>query len=650
MESEHVIPGAQMRDASRDPQQGGAPDWQRHTTPNDPTVDPSAGRDYNRATTIVEHAVVSARKTALDNPETRALQQRGGPRNPVDDLLLPSLQRHQQAVDEAIAAGEITPQQATDPTHRALAAQAEMWGASEATGGARARADAEAAGTPLAQPRRPDRMREVEAARAQARLAGEHIEEPDWNATFPDSNRLAPPGTQLPLPGMEHLAPRPRPVQEQLTLPGIDRPGPNPNQLSLPFSGPLDTGPSTPQLPPTGPPPPVAPPVSSASASVAATSTAPATSPEAAAGSPQATTPRTMSTLPAAAGAARTAVAQQTPGGPQPGTDSPTWGTRAHQVGELFLPQIFGAGGEAPTYAQQQAAHRARFTDDNQPAEGVERVNPDYASPPATPAQITAIQNEIMNLLAVRASAEQEAQVQSGRADRCEENQAPIQQTVQDTAAGISGVQAHDAAIARREAVNQEQQQRQQESQGLVAGYPSRATGLAALTVPLAAWEGFTSLASHLPGEAGDSMVRMNQEARDLQGAFTQMGAELLGVESAGPAREGELEGDQGRLEATGELAQSSDEQLHTASAGAAVLQDANEAALTEATEREEAATERAQECSDAAAEREGQADSLAEQLRAWATAHAAARQQAIAATQNRLESEGRTVVRTSDQ
>ena len=114
-------------------------------------------------------------------------------------------------------------------------------------------------------------------------------------------------------------------------------------------------------------------------------------------------------------------------------------------------------------------------------------MNPNYTPPPATPAQITGIQNEIMNLLAVRASAEQEAKNQSGRADRCEENQGPIQQTVEDTAAGISAVQAHDAAVARREAVNQEQQQRQQESQGLVAGYPSRATGLLALSVPLSA-------------------------------------------------------------------------------------------------------------------------------------------------------------------
>lgn len=410
--------------------------------------------------------------------------------------------------------------------------------------------------------------------------------------------------------------------------------------------------PNAPTVPPSpsesGPPstpPPVAPPVDTTASSIAAsTITPPPTSV-----APQATASSTVSTWSAARGAAQSA-APLTPGGPQPGTESPTgWGTRAHQVGELFLPQVFGSGGEAPTYAQQQAAHRARFTADNQPAEGVERVNPNYPPPPATPAQITAVQNEIVNLLATRARAEQESQHQSERADRCEANQEPIQQTVEDTSAGISAVQAHNEAIARRQAVNQEQQQRQQEAQGLTAGYPSRATGLTALTVPLAAWEGFTSLASHLPGAAGDKMLRMNQEAQQMQQAFAQMGAEMLGVDNTGPARAAELQGDQGRLEATGDQAQSSDQDLHTASAGAAGLQNANEAALAEAARARDTAAEQAQQLGDAAAQREEHADSLAEQLGVWAEAHKSARDQAIQATERRLQAEGKINVRSTE-
>ena len=142
----------------------------------------------------------------------------------------------------------------------------------------------------------------------------------------------------------------------------------------------------------------------------------------------------------------------------------------------------------------------------------------------------------------------------------------------------------------------------------------------------------------------------MNEEAQKLQSSFTQVGAEMLGVKSAGPTRQAALQGDQGRLEATSEQAQSSDEQLHTANQGAAGLQAGNDATLAEAAATRDAATERAQQCTDAVTQREQQADSLAEQLQAWATAHRAARQQAITATEQRLENEGRVVVRNSRQ
>jgi hypothetical protein len=437
------------------------------------------------------------------------------------------------------------------------------------------------------------------------------------------------------------------------------QPAPDTNQTSFDF-GPGTATTPPPQSTPLDAPPPVTgpavtpapvtpPPVSSAAQEGVQPTATSATAPTPTAATPVAPT-ATTSDMAGPMGAATRAArdAPRTLGGPQPGTDSPTWGTRAHQVGELFLPQVFG--GDAPTYAQQQAAHRARFTADNQPAEDVERVNPNYPPPPATPAQIDAIKDEIVALLGARAQAEQAAQHQSERAAVCDANSGPIEQTVQDTAGGISAVQAHDEAVARHEAVTQEQQQRHAESQGLVAGYPSRAAGLAALSGPLAAWAGFTSLASHLPGEAGASMLRMNQEAEQMQASFAQMGAQMAGVDSGGPDREAELDGNEERLAATSEQAASSGEELQTASEGAAALQEANDAAHTEATDASLTCTEQAQEHGDAAAAREEQADTLAEQLRAWASAHAQARQQAIAATEQRLESEGRTVVRSSEQ
>ena len=324
------------------------------------------------------------------------------------------------------------------------------------------------------------------------------------------------------------------------------------------------------------------------------------------------------------------------------------YGARAHQVAALFLPQVFGGGGEAPTYAQQQAAHRAEFTDDNQPAAGVERVNPHYSSPPGTPDQIVALQNEILNLLAVRARAEAESQHEGERVDACEDNRAPIAATLADTRGGLGAVRAHEQAVQRRDAANQAQQQRQQESEGLTSGYPDKATGLAVLEVPLAAWEGFTSLASHLPGSAGDRMSEMNGEARRMQDAFAQMGNHMAGADGAQPARAAALTDDSARIAATGEQAQSSHEELQTAADGAVGLQSANDATLAAAQQRQQAADQRSAELQSAADDRQAAADSLATQMQAWAQAHRDERSQAIAATAARLQGEGKIVTESS--
>ncbi|WP_460890944.1 hypothetical protein, partial [Ramlibacter alkalitolerans] len=325
---------------------------------------------------------------------------------------------------------------------------------------------------------------------------------------------------------------------------------------------------------------------------------------------------------------------------------APGWGMRARQVGALFLPQVFGGGGEAPTPAQQEAAHRAQFTADNQPATGVERVSPEYQPPPGTPEQLEQMKQEIANLLADRARAEQEAQHQSERVAQCDANSGPLEQTVSDAAQGISAVQAQQQSVAAHEAANQAQQQRQQEAQGLVSGYPSRATGLAVLSGPLAAWEGFTSLASHLPGDAGDKMLEMNAEARRMQEAFGEMGAQMVGLDSAQPERAASLQGDATRLDATGSQAQTSEADLRSAHAGARGLQQSNEQARGEAERLEAGAQEQERSLADAAAQRQQEAQTLAEQMQAWAQEHRAARQRAIEQTMERLRGEGKQNVR----
>jgi hypothetical protein len=346
-------------------------------------------------------------------------------------------------------------------------------------------------------------------------------------------------------------------------------------------------------------------------------------------------------TEPAAPGVAPPAAS--TSAGPQ----SPSWGTRLGQVGQLFRPHVFGIGdAEPPKPAEVEAQQRKQYTADNQPAKGVERVNPAYPEPPGTPQQLEAMQQEISHLLATRAQAEQEAAHQDGRAQQCEANQGPIQQTLDDTTQGISAVQAHAQSVAAHDAANQAQQQRQQESQGLVAGYPSKATGLAVLSVPLAAWQGFTSMASYLPGDAGTKMTHMNEDANKMQSAFGDMGAQMLGVDGQQPARQAELQGDKGRLGATATQAQSSGEDLRTAQAGAQGLQQGNAEAQSEAEQLRDNATQQGQQMDAQASAKKEQAKTLSEQMQAWAAAHKAARQAAIDATAKRLQAEGKVNVK----
>ena len=337
---------------------------------------------------------------------------------------------------------------------------------------------------------------------------------------------------------------------------------------------------------------------------------------------------------------------------PVPGSSSTAAGSALaasrSPTAPVATPTTPGASAGSSAGVTVAAAGDALAGDAAAPAAGVEHVSPHYTAPPATPAEIVAIQNEILNLLAVRARAEREVEHQDERVAASEANRAPISRTAADTRAGLAVVAAHEAAVARRDAANQEQQRRQQEAAGLTAGYPNRATGLTALAVPLSAWESFTSLASHLPGDAGDRMAEMNQQARAMQSAFDHMGARMLGVDGDQPTRAGALAGDAARLDATGAQAQTSDQRLQSADEGAAGLHEANEATLAQAQGRSAAASARSQSLADAANQREQQASSLAAQLRAWAARHRGERTAAVDATVRQLEAEGNLVTQAT--
>lgn len=274
----------------------------------------------------------------------------------------------------------------------------------------------------------------------------------------------------------------------------------------------------------------------------------------------------------------------------------------------------------------------------------VEKVNPKYPEPPGTPAQLKAIQGEIENILAARAQAEEAEQRMAHQEQQHQANKGPIQQAVTGTQGGISAVQAHKEAVANREQANKEQQQRQQQSQGLISGYPSRAAGIAALQGPLHAFQGFTHLASLLPGDIGAAFHKMSQDADHLDQAFNHMNSSMEQQNQAQPARQQELQAHAGQIQATGQQANASQENLQKANQGAQVLQQTNEKKVQQATAAKAQATEQKTQLADAAAKKQQQHATFAEQMQAWAQAHKAARDAAIEETKKKGEAEGKKV------
>jgi chromosome segregation ATPase len=285
---------------------------------------------------------------------------------------------------------------------------------------------------------------------------------------------------------------------------------------------------------------------------------------------------------------------------------------------------------------------------EQKPGAGVETVNPNYPPPPGTPQQVKQMEAEIENLLAARAAAEQSEARMTAEEQQHRQNQEHAQHAVQSTDQAISATAAHQQVVAKRQATNQQQQQRQQESQGLVAGYPSQATGLAALTGPLTVFQGFTHLASALPGSAGDSMQKMADDSDRLMAAFGQMGSGMESQNAAQPARQQELQGDQQRLESTDQQAQASDDQLQQAKQGAETFRQTNAAKLEQATQARAEASDQKQELEEAATTKQTQAETLSQQMQEWAVGHKAARDAAIEETKQRLQTEGKIVTGTS--
>lgn len=257
-------------------------------------------------------------------------------------------------------------------------------------------------------------------------------------------------------------------------------------------------------------------------------------------------------------------------------------------------------------------------------------INPQYSDPPGTSEQLDDIQVEILGLLESRALAEQAEMEATGHLEEHQENAAPIDQAVQEMTGALTATDAHEQAVARHEQANLEQQQRQQESESLIAGYPSRIAGITALTIPLGIFEGFTGWASKLPGDVGAAMLEVNKDAQDFMAALGLMDSEMTQQGEAQPAQLAALESDQARIEETEKQGEVTKENFEMANLGAEGLHQANVKEIEEAAALKDEAANEQSKIDGAVDEKEAEAQSLAAQLQAWAEDHQADREAAI--------------------
>ncbi len=307
---------------------------------------------------------------------------------------------------------------------------------------------------------------------------------------------------------------------------------------------------------------------------------------------------------------------------------------------ETFFP-IVSAGHHGPSPEEQQAAFNAQFMADFPPVAGVERANPAYSEPPCTPAQIEAIRGHINELRQARAQTAHAQQQMDQQIAVHSANEEPLQQTVATTEAGCTALEQHGDRVQSTAAANEGQQQRQQEVNTTVAQYDDHSGAIDSLRTPLRAFQGMMDLASYLPGEAGQAMQDMNNDATQMLSSFDQMDASMAEQNATGQVCQQQLGDEATQIEGTSTQAQATSETITTANEDAVCLQQQNQEAIADATQRRADAAGATSELDGQIQSQESQAESLSQQLQTWAQAHRAARLSALEATRAKVEENG---------
>ncbi|MEV6410780.1 hypothetical protein [Kribbella sp. NPDC051718] len=692
--SEHVIPGAQLRDASTDPATG-VPDWKRKTPGG------SDASDYRGATTIAEHAAVAEHKTRLDNQATIDLKASGGPQNMVDDLLIPSLDRHQQAVDTAIAQGQIQPGQATDPTHRALAAQAEMWGAGKNNPPADvaghneydwdATFNAQPAPTPSApgfdgtttQPMqavhapataqtgppamtRPDAMAQYKTQVA----ANPHLESGVWRDANGDFFTIQgnegsvgrPPNAKPPLELIYHSHPiSPNPAQQNLNTQPSQAGGDfgvvqgqhaadpvgkrQTSELHFPVYDQngrhVGYGATTFTYDPTNPLP------------LQVTTSAPG----------RETTTQRYKTFADFQQRAQVGVSGQTPhdraanfnytegrlaadrAGAQQAIDARV-GKTDRKVGyagvagiregrDLGRRLLNGAGAGGRPGTPYTAAVGLR------PGESVDvPINPLYPAPPGTKAEIAALRERIALDRDAQADLSQTESQMAAQAETQRKHDEQLGQAGQTAQKLVTGGQAQAAATAQTQTTNQQQQSTAGGAIDTLGKTAREAGAVTTLVGSLYGFQGLANLFGYLPGDLG---VKATNASKDVTKLIASLNRVRNTEEMAGQleGRKQGVKADEQRIGAVAQQNQQTAAELDQGTQQVADLKQRNQDRLAETEATKDQSQKERQAAVDDEAGAQAKHDDLEARMQEWAVAHQEARQQAITAARARLMAQG---------
>ncbi|HWH41053.1 MAG TPA: hypothetical protein VNU21_14520 [Usitatibacter sp.] len=291
----------------------------------------------------------------------------------------------------------------------------------------------------------------------------------------------------------------------------------------------------------------------------------------------------------------------------------------------------------------------------------VERVNPNYPPPPEGGMdQINALQDRLARILEARANAEAAQQSAAADASHHQANAAPLTQFDQRTTQTISATQAHQAAVQRRQQANEQRQQREGDVSTALADAQQRRTGLSTLTIPLGAFQDFSSLGEYLPDGIpfySTALVgpkrkirQINRDATDFLNALNGVDATITEQQAATGPRQQETAQHAGRLGTTQTQAGAAHSSLQgTRQQGQALARRNQQRTASSRAAAGDAAAQGAR--LDGEAQRtQSDIQTTAERWQAWAAAHRQAREAAIAQRRRLLEDHGYRVREVSGQ